>query len=257
MMELLNEVIEVRCEGCNQVICINNDCFDIESSDYDHGDNCMGNEVVHEINYEMQCPICNNYIRMYIWGSEYPYDAFNHEGRNIWGGSFVDIPHMGIVYFQDDFETCQWAVEATGVKALIMRINSDPSLLFSIKPREFEQVVEQLFRDAGFSTILTPAIKDGGKDIIAVKKGQNSKPIVLFIECKRYAKTNKVDVSIVRSLFGVQIADRVDKACLVTSSVFTKDAREFAKRKNVMMDLVDGNELRDMIKRSANMYMYY
>ena len=61
-------------------------------------------------------------------------------------------------------------------------------------------------------------------------------------------------VDLVRALYGVQTADKVNKACLVTSSYFTRDAVAFAENQNVMIDLIDGDALHDMIVRSAEKY---
>lgn len=99
-----------------------------------------------------------------------------------------------------------------------------------------------------------PILRDGGRDIIATKAGINGKPVVFYIECKRYSRQNKVSVDLVRALYGVQTADKVNKACLVTSSYFTHDAVNFANEQNVMIDLVDGDALHNMIVRSAEQH---
>ena len=77
---------------------------------------------------------------------------------------------------------------------------------------------------------------------------------MFLIECKRYDEKNKIGVDIVRALYGVQTADKVNKACLVTSSYFTRDAVAFAENQNFMIDLIDGDALHDMIVRSAEKY---
>ena len=78
--------------------------------------------------------------------------------------------------------------------------------------------------------------------------------LLFYVECKRYARINKVSVDLVRALYGVQTSDRINKACLVTSSYFTSEAINFARSQNVMIDLVDGDALHNMIIRSAEMY---
>ena len=127
-------------------------------------------------------------------------------------------------------------------------------MIYEVSSREFEEIVEQILRDDGFDTHLTKSTRDGGRDIIATKTGINGRPVVFYVECKRYARSNKVSVDIIRALYGVQTADRINKACLVTSSYFTRDAIEFAENQNVMIDLVDGDALHDMIVRSAEKY---
>lgn len=77
---------------------------------------------------------------------------------------------------------------------------------------------------------------------------------MFYVECKRYSRQNKVSVGLVRALYGVQTADKLNKACLVTSSYFTYDAVNFASEQNVMIDLVDGDALHNMIMRSAEQH---
>ena len=117
--------------------------------------------------------------------------------------------------------------------------------------------MEQLLRDDGFETHLTKPTRDGGRDIMASKTGINGKPVVFYVECKRYARRNKVNVGIVRELYGVQTSEKINKACVITSSLFTRDAIEFAEKQNVMIDLVDGDALHEMIQRSAEKYGEY
>lgn len=73
------------------------------------------------------------------------------------------------------------------------------------------EIIERVFQDEGFETTLTQQTRDGGRDIIATKF-EMGKPVVFYIECKRYGRQNSVGVSIVRSLYGVQSADRINKA---------------------------------------------
>ena len=53
---------------------------------------------------------------------------------------------------------------------------------------------------------------------------------MILIECKKYSARHKVDVQLVRSLLGVQSDRKANKAILVTSSLFTRDAKQFAER---------------------------
>ena len=159
-----------------------------------------------------------------------------------------------MVYYQDEFDVDEEAVEATGIRGLIAQLSENRDMIYDVSPREFEKIVEQVLQDEGFSTHLTQPTRDGGRDIIATKTGINGKPVVFYVECKRYSRTNKVSVDLVRALYGVQTADKVNKACLVTSSYFTRDAVAFAENQNFMIDLIDGDALHDMIVRSAEEY---
>lgn len=72
---------------------------------------------------------------------------------------------------------------------------------------------------------------------------------MLLIECKRYGKDNHVGVQLVRSLLGVQTDRKANKAVLVTSSSFSRDAKTFAERQQHLISLVDFDELLQMMRQ--------
>lgn len=74
------------------------------------------------------------------------------------------------------------------------------------------------------------------------------------IECKRYGRRNSVGVSIVRSLYGVQTSDQINKSILVTTGHVTRGARRFVEKQNTMMSILDVNEIHHLIQRSAMKY---
>ncbi len=254
MMELTADSFTICCQECGKLITIYKDDLDVEVSFYDHGENGMGDETIYEIRHEMECPECGNRIKIAITGNEYPEGAYDYDNAEIFGAEFIKMPSMGMVYYRDEFDIDDYAVKATGIQQLIIRISENQDLIYEVSPREFEEIVEQILKDDGFETRLTKATRDGGRDIIATKTGINGKPVVFFVECKRYSRKNKVDVGIVRELYGVQTSEKVNKACLVTSSLFTRDAITFAEKQNVMIDLVDGDALHAMITRSAKKF---
>lgn len=111
--------------------------------------------------------------------------------------------------------------------------------LMEIPPRSFECVIEQLYKEMGFDTELTPEKGDGGRDIIAEKKEAGKREKIL-IECKRYRKP--VGVKIARELLGVISSEKVNKGVIVTSSSFTRGAKEIAKI-NPRIELISGKIL--------------
>lgn len=254
MMELSCDSFRVRCRRCHEIITVFADELEVEVSSYDHGENGMGDETIYDIQHDMECPECGADISIHITGNEYPVGAYDYDDSQVSGADFIDVPSMGITYYDDVFDVDQYAIEATGIHGLISRLSEDRDLIYRVSPREFEEIIAQVLQDDGFDTLLTQPTRDGGRDIIATKTGINGKPVVFYVECKRYARTNKVSVDLVRALYGVQTADKVNKACLVTSSFFTRDAVAFAEDQNVMIDLVDGDALHNMIVRSAEKY---
>lgn len=165
----------------------------------------------------VQCEECGNNIKYRISGYEYSVGCFNYEDNEIHGRQFLEKPNMGIVY--------------------------------QLTPGEFEEVVEEVFKRQGFQTRLTPQTRDGRKDIIATKSILG-RPVMFLIECKRYNEMNKIGVDIVRALYGVQTAERANKAIIVTSSYFTEDAQRFVEQQKTMIDLFDIDDLIRLMENS-------
>jgi hypothetical protein len=102
--------------------------------------------------------------------------------------------------------------------------------LRTIAPRDFEGVIAELFAQLGLHNVhLTSAVADDGVDITGLRF-QDGKRLKYIIQCKRYSLDNRVDVRVVRELAGVKMDVRATHALLVTTSEFTKPARDYAKR---------------------------
>lgn len=70
---------------------------------------------------------------------------------------------------------------------------------------------------------LTPARKDGGRDVIATKRKPGSLEHTR-IECKLYNE-EPIGLRVVQRLLGVVSGEKVNKGVVVTTSVFTKPAK--------------------------------
>ena len=255
MMELFDDVF-ICCGRCRRTIGIHKEDIDFETYVYDRGENAMGEEVEYRHDGLIVCDHCGNEISFLISGYEYPIGAFNYEDCKIVGGNFEGNPHMGVIYSRDDFDLDYAYPEYTRVEQMIMGIAQNPEMIYNISTREFEEVIEQVLKDQGFETTLTQQTRDDGRDIIAIKY-EMGKPVVFYIECKRYGRQNSVGVSIVRSLYGVQSADQINKSILVTTGHVTSGVRKFVEKQNTMMSVIDVNEIYELIQQSARKYRGY
>lgn len=104
-----------------------------------------------------------------------------------------------------------------------------PELLYSLPPRKFEELVAAVFSQSGFDVELTPETRDGGIDIIAVRKDSLTGDGLHLIECKRYIPGNTVGIGVVQRLLGVVEQHKATKGIIVTTSTFTRDALEVAQ----------------------------
>ena len=120
--------------------------------------------------------------------------------------------------------------------------DSSPSALNGMTWQEFEMLVGEAFRRRGYTVTETGGGgADGGVDLTLRKDGEN-----FLVQCKQW-KAFKVGITTIRELYGVMAADGAAGGFVVTSGVFTKEAKSFAEGRNI--DLIDGSELTIMIKK--------
>jgi len=118
-----------------------------------------------------------------------------------------------------------------------------PNFLHSIDPRKFEFLVAEIYKDFGWTVELTTETRDGGFDIIAIRRNFPTSQKVL-IEAKRYSPEKPVGVSIVRSLYGVRALNSVSQVVLATSSYVSADAKkEFSQVVPWALDFLERDEL--------------
>ena len=122
-----------------------------------------------------------------------------------------------------------------------------PQKLYDINPRKFEELIASILEDLGFNVELTKATRDGGRDIIANIKNTVVN-FLAYVECKRYAPDNKIDVGIIRQVSGVHYLRKPSKSIIVTTSFFTKDAQEEAKLIENQLELKDFNHIKDWLE---------
>jgi DNA-directed RNA polymerase specialized sigma24 family protein len=126
---------------------------------------------------------------------------------------------------------------------LLSRLADEPEELYSISPRQFEQVVAELLARQGYDITLTPASKDGGKDIYAATKTVLG-TFLYVVECKKYSPDHPVGVGLVRQLYGVVQQEKATAGILITTSFFTKPAKEFQGQAAFQISLRDFFEIR-------------
>jgi HJR/Mrr/RecB family endonuclease len=126
---------------------------------------------------------------------------------------------------------------------LFAHFRKHPEKMYSLRPRQFEELIASILKQFGYAVELTPQTRDGGTDIIAVQKSIITGPNFYLVECKRYKRERRVAVGTVRSLLGVVESQRGTKGLVVTTSFFTRDARQFAATNEKRMDLSDFDKI--------------
>jgi restriction system protein len=117
----------------------------------------------------------------------------------------------------------------------------DRSALNAMSWQQFEALVGEAFRRKGYAVNETGGSgADGGIDLWLKKEGET-----FLVQCKQW-KATKVGVTTVRELYGVMAAEGATGGFVVTSGVFTEEARAFAVGRNIQ--LMDGQALHTLIR---------
>lgn len=149
-----------------------------------------------------------------------------------------------------DIEKRILVVAQEGWQPILRYLNRNPNALYELAPRRFEELIAELLSREGFEVHLTPRTRDGGLDILAVQNSSVGRQLYV-VECKRYARQRRIDVGLVRSLYGVVEQRRVTAGVLVTTSYFSKDALKFREAVEWRLALKDYDAVRDWIRVRA------
>ena len=107
--------------------------------------------------------------------------------------------------------------------------------------RELEELVGEAYRRQGYSIAENArGGPDEGIDLV-LKKDR----ITVLVQCKQW-RSVKVGVNIVREMYGVMTAKKADGAIVITSGLFTQEAKSFAADKPI--DLLDGGQLFQLVR---------
>lgn len=114
--------------------------------------------------------------------------------------------------------------------------------LLNLPPREFEEMVTELYRAYGHSAKRTGTPGDHGVDVV-VRAANGEKWVV---QCKRWR--GPVGEPVVRDFYGVVQHEKADKGAIIATGGFTSQAREWARGKPI--ELYGGDEFLKAWKRA-------
>jgi hypothetical protein len=122
--------------------------------------------------------------------------------------------------------------------------------IYSLDPYRFEDLMGDVFKRIGYNIEMTKRSRDGGVDLFFLSGAGDR---IGIIQCKRYKKDRKVDVSLVSQLLGTQLAFDIRKAILVTTSAYTSPARIRAQASGVIknefeVELLDATDILRMLQ---------
>ena len=117
--------------------------------------------------------------------------------------------------------------------------------LRKMDPFEFEYYVANIFKKMGYKTEVTQGASDNGIDIILKKDGKIS-----AVQVKRYSENNNIGEPVIRDFFGSFSSRNIPNGFFVTTSFFTKAAKEWSKDQPI--ELIDANGLIDMLNKTKS-----
>jgi restriction system protein len=151
--------------------------------------------------------------------------------------------------YQDKGSIAQQLVVVESITADVLKhLAREPHSVYQLPPRRFEELVAKILEDQGCEVTLTKQTRDGGYDILG-RITAGSVPLLFLAECKRYAEDRTVGVEVVRNLYGVIEMQRANFGMIITTSSFTKDAREEKLRIGPRLDLKEFGDLKAWLQR--------
>lgn len=135
-----------------------------------------------------------------------------------------------------------------GISAeLLSRLAKYPEERFRLDPWVFEETVAELLGKMGYEVRLTPRSGDKGRDVLAVYKTATT-PILMLVECKRYAAHRLVGPEPVTRVWSRLFDDHANLGMVITTSGFAPIAHEIARSRGYQLSLKDGHDFIGWIK---------
>lgn len=120
-------------------------------------------------------------------------------------------------------------------------------ILLALDPAKFERLCQRILRESGFVQVeVTGRSGDGGIDGTGTVELGGLLAFPVLFQCKRYQ--GSVGPSVVRDFRGAMVG-RADRGLILTTGIFSRDARREARRDGAPpIDLVDRERLLDKLK---------
>lgn len=112
---------------------------------------------------------------------------------------------------------------------LASEIARNPDALFELEWRDLERTVAEVFEGLGFTVVLTPSSKDGGKDLI-LEYDYDGRRRVYIVEVKHWRQGKRVGGDVVRKFVNVIVRERRDGGLLLSTSGYSRSAFEHRTR---------------------------
>lgn len=133
---------------------------------------------------------------------------------------------------------------------VLQYLSKNPQALYQLTGREFEKVMAEIYYKLGYHVELTPATRDGGKDII-IRKPSDLGDFIYYVECKKHAEERPVGIGVVKNLNDTVNTDRVNGGIIATTSFFTKGVRKhiLENKLSCKIQMHDYNKIQELLNK--------
>lgn len=202
---------------------------------------------VDEHGNRIKCPSCGGLARTYFLKVSNGIQVISSATAKL-SVSIVAKPEIEAQFDIERDIDGKTIIECSGLvgQQFVEFFHKYPQELKLINRRRFEELVAELFGGFGYEIELTKQTRDGGKDIVAIKRAEVQ--VKYLIECKRPDPGGYVGVRPVRELLGIKKDEGATKAILATTAYFSKDARLLFERHQWELELKEHEDLKEWIQ---------
>lgn len=141
-------------------------------------------------------------------------------------------------------------------KEIFSFLAKHPEYLTKLSPRRFEELIAEILAEMGYEVRLTPASRDGGRDIFAYI-GTPIGKLLTIVECKRYMPGHNVGIEIVeRFLWTINEKDNASCGLIATTSQFTRGALDLQKKYAWKLHLKALNDLQGWMEELSGDFSF-
>ncbi len=191
------------------------------------------------------------YHRKVIWEKKAPYGAGYSQK------TLDTLKAHGTIFPLNDDAYKQLEQAARGEE--IIRDNDEPldredrsqisDYIKELTPNDMEDLVAGLFKAMGYNAHITPRSNDGGCDVIAYYDDPGVEfdfaKQKIMAQVKRF-KTSKVDIKTIHQFIGACVVGNFAGGVFVSTSGYTKDAKEVEKESAFPLKLLNMDEFIDL-----------
>lgn len=130
------------------------------------------------------------------------------------------------------------------------RFARTPEDLYKLSWREFEILLDSIFRNNGYRTELGPGRADEGVDLRLYFNDVVGESLTL-VQAKRYASERAIGLEAVMALSGAVEHERANRGVMVTTSRYLPGAVRFAARQNRRLELASSAEVQQWCRQAS------